>query len=52
MIYKYSLHGKLHNTDRTISYSASIPLGLAQEDLWSRVMAFSKAFDFLKLEVN
>lgn len=52
MIYKYTLYGKVHNSDRIISYYASIPLGLAQEDLWSRVIAFSKAFDFLKLEVN
>jgi hypothetical protein len=52
MIYKYSLYGRLHNSDRTITYTSSIPLGLAQEDLWKRVMAFAKAFDFLKLEVN
>lgn len=52
MIYKYSLYGKVHNSDRTISYSASIPLGLAQEELWVRAMAFAKAFDLLKLEVN
>lgn len=52
MIYKYSLYGKLHNSDRTITYTSSIPLGLAQEDLWERTMAFAKAFDFLKLEVD
>ena len=52
MIYKYSLYGKLHDSNQTISYTASIPLGLAHEDLWKRVMAFAKAFDFLKLEVD
>jgi hypothetical protein len=52
MIYKYSLFGKLHNSDRTISYSASIPLGLAMEDLLERVKSFSTAFDLIKLEVN
>jgi hypothetical protein len=52
MIYKYSLYGKLHNSDRTISYSASIPLGLPMEELWERVMAFSKAFDITKIDLN
>jgi hypothetical protein len=52
MIYKYSLYGKIHNSDRTISYTASIPLGLPKEDLWDRVKSFSTAFDLIKLELN
>lgn len=52
MIYNYSLYGKVHNSDRKVSYTATIPLGLPTEDFWQRVMAFGKAFDLLKLEVN
>lgn len=52
MIYAYTLHGKVHNSDRKISYYASIPLGISNEDLWERVANFAKAFKFLKLEVN
>ena len=52
MIYKFTLYGKVHNTDRNISYYASIPLGISYEDLWEHVTDFAKAFDFVKLEVN
>jgi len=52
MIYKYSLFGKLHNSDRTVSCTVSIPLGMSKDDMWERITAFSKAFDLTKLEVN
>jgi hypothetical protein len=52
MIYKYTLYGKVHNSERPVSYSASIPLGLTQAELWERVMSFSKAFDLTKLELS
>lgn len=52
MIYKYSLFGKLHNSDRTVSCTVSIPMGLPKEDLLERVKSFSTAFDLTKLEVN
>ena len=52
MIYRYTISGKVHKSDRTISQSASIPLGLSVDDLMSKVTAFSKAFDLTKLEVN
>lgn len=52
MIYKYAIFGKLHNTDTSISCMASIPTGIPVEELCTKLMAFCKAFDFVKLEVN
>ena len=52
MIYRYSLHGKLHESGRAVSYAASIPLGLTQEELRNRIDAFSKAVKLDKLVIN
>ena len=52
MIYKYTLYGKVHNSERTVSCSVSIPLGLTQAEVWESVMSFAKAFDLTKLELS
>ncbi len=52
MIYKYTIFGKLHNTNRGISHTVSIPMGLSVEEVCTRLTAFCKAFNFVKLEIN
>lgn len=51
MIYKYTLTGKIHNSDRIITSACSIPMGLSTEDFWTRAINFGKAFKLIKLEV-
>lgn len=52
MIYKYIITGKVHNSDRVITRSETFPRGLPLNDVYKRIDAFSKAFDFINFEMK
>ena len=52
MVYKYTIYGKVHNSDRKISYSASIPMGISTDEMIDRIKAFAKSVDLIKFELH
>jgi len=52
MILKYTLCGRVRNTGKPVFKYVSVPLGITQEELFSSVKAFKKAFEQVKVQIE